>query len=165
MPKDNSLTTFLQFLKLGICKEGPIEGWGTIQSICTYPDDFPGTNYFMKKQPEQYLNDNRFFRKQLGIGVYLHDYYLFQSVVQGNRRLSTFIVVISCCRLKGVFDEKLYYLRVTNRQRSDEFKQTVLETASSMASTKQIKLRRSYQRMLKPQSHDNGPLAVNRKMK
>ncbi|NDV65213.1 hypothetical protein [Bacteroides sp. 224] len=157
------LSTFLQFLKLGICLKGPVEEWGRVETICACPNDVSSMEYFIRKTPEQYLNGNRFFRKQLGIGIYLHDYYLFNSVVLGNRRLSTFIVVISTCRLRGAFSERLYYLKVTNNQLSAEFKQTIMESMST--SNKQIRLRRSFGSIRKAQSHDNGPLAVNRKMK
>lgn len=136
-------STFLLLLKLGLWHSGHVQGWGRVEYLqptaaCPLPP----------------------VKKQLGIGIYLHGLYLLQSVVRGQRRVATFVMVISECRLRGAFEEKTHILKVTNALKAEEFKQLVYDSAPQ---ENRYKIRRHWGSIRQPQSHDNGVLAVNRR--
>ena len=155
-----SVSDFLMLLKLGIWNRGYVKDWGLIESIKVNKDGDLKNDCFIKKQPEDYLKTGCYFSKQLGTGLYLHDMHMPYSFAQDYSRICTHMMVISQCRLRGLFEEKIYYLKVTNRQSLSQFRQMVLDKFSP---PERRKLWGPFERIRPKSRYDSGHLSPHRK--
>lgn len=96
-----SISDFYLLLKLGLFRSGNVSGWGylSVNGI---------RSCFLRKPPEAYT-DNYRAKKQLGIGIYLLDLYLWQKSINDR---DTYILVISVNRNILSHNTKVYVLKL-----------------------------------------------------
>lgn len=158
-----TLSELYLLLKLGIWQSGNVDNWGLVQKIDVYPDGKTNKGCFVTKQPEEYKK-NEIIRTELRKGLYLLDMYSLdeqQTAKYNNKyKIYTYLIVISECRLKGTFEEHIYYLKITNYQTFEQFRKQLYDGV--------VPIKRSNWSPLKPKRRvsrfDNSPLnAVRRK--
>lgn len=126
--REYTLSDFYLYLKLGIWQTGMVEGWGLTRKVDVYPDGKTNKGCFVIKQPDEY--------KQVGMtetklrpGLNLLDMHLLdirQTDRYNNKyKIYNYLIVISECRLKGTFEENIYYLKVTNYQTLEQFRKII----------------------------------------
>ena len=159
-PETYSVSDFLKFLKLGLWSRGYVKDWGFIEKIKLSRDGYAKNDCFIKKWPEEYREKSWCFKKQLGIGLYLQDLYPLYAQVDGYSRICSHMLVISVCRLKGVFEEHIYYLKVTNRDSISEFKELIF---GKFSPPERRKLRGPFDRIRQLKRYDSGVLSPHRR--
>ena len=100
------------WVKLGIWDRGYVKDWGFIEKIKHGREGYAKNDCFIRKWPEEYRAKGWCFKKQLGVGLYFQDMYPLYAQVDGYSRICTHMLVISVCRLKGVFKGKLSVIPV-----------------------------------------------------
>lgn len=159
-PETYSVSDFLKFLKLGIWNRGFVKDWGFIENIKPGSDGYAKNDCFIKRLPHEYLDKGWCFKKQLGIGLYCHDLYPLYAQVDGYSRICTHMLVISECRLNGVFEERVYYLKVTNRDALSEFRELIF---GKFSPPDRRKLRGPFDRIRPKSRYDSGHLSPHRR--
>lgn len=130
--KQHTLSKFYLSLKLGIWTSGEVEGWGLVQNMDVCANGSTNKGCFVKKQPEEYKRGHTITKKQLSIGLNLLDIYLLEIEGSGRSKTYNYIAVISECRLKGAFEERIYFLKVTNYKTMSEFTTIILNSTSAV---------------------------------
>jgi len=157
-----TLSDFYLYLKLGIWHIGDVEGWGTVQKMDVYSNGLTNKGCFVIKQPQEYKK-SEITKTELQTGLYLLDMYPLDtgqtSKYNNKYKIYNYLVVISECRLKGTFEENIYYLKVTNYRSLEQFRKIINDGAQ---------VRRSNWSPIKPKRRvsrfDSSPLnSVSRK--
>lgn len=117
---------FYRYLKLGIWTSGIVDGWGFVQSIRVYADGTTNKGCFVPKMPKEYKEELQQSKQQLSIGLQLLDLHQLeeQQASKNNNKykIYTYMAIVSLCRLRGAYKEELFYLKVTNNEIFDTFR-------------------------------------------
>lgn len=127
-----TLSEFYLYLKLGIWQTGDVEGWGFVQRADIYSDGLTNKGFITLKQREEYKKDE-IIKTELHAGLCLVDMYpldIQQTSKYNNKyKIYNYLVVISECRLKGTFEENIYYLKITNYKPMEQFRKIINDGA------------------------------------
>jgi len=130
-----TLSDFYLYLKLGIWHTGDVDSWGLVQKINVIADGITNKGCFTIKQPKEYRTE-KINKTELHRGLYLLDLYpldIGQTSKYNNKyKIYNYLVVISECRLKGAFEEHIYYLKVTNNKPLEQFSKITGGGAATM---------------------------------
>lgn len=123
-----TLSNFYLYLKLGIWLTGNVEGLGLVQQVDIYSNGLTNKGFIPLNQPDEYRR-NEIIKTELQAGLYLLDVYplnIQQTSRYNNKyKIYNYLIVISVCRLNVLFEECIYYLKVTNYQSLEQFKKTI----------------------------------------
>ncbi|MFV0329218.1 MAG: hypothetical protein ACK5KL_05220 [Dysgonomonas sp.] len=135
--QEYTLSDFYLYLKLGIWQTGMVEGWGLTRKVDVYPDGKTNKGCIVIKQPDEYKKEG-ITKTELQIGLNLLDMYpldVQQTSKNNNKyKIYNYLIIISECRLKGTFDEQIYYLKVTNYQTLEQFRKIINDGAQARKS-------------------------------
>lgn len=152
-----TITDFYLFLKLGLWKTGSVANWGSISNVLVYRKvnnsgfvslgnksltqrDSP----LVTKRPVSYYQNLLYPKKQLGIGIYLLDFYLLAK--NNYNKESNYMMVISTCRSNLENKEYIYYLKVTNYLDILNFKAAIDNQETAQKRTSLFRRSISYRR-------------------
>jgi hypothetical protein len=107
-----TIQEFYLMLKLGLFRSGKVGNWGYI-SINKEP-------LYLKKPLEEYQN-RLYAKKQLGIGLYLLDFYLLEK---GADNRGVHMMVVSVCRTLSD-KERIYVLKLAGTHDATYLKEAV----------------------------------------
>lgn len=120
-----SLSEFFVYIKLGIWTSGNVIGLGLVEIMNIHPNSTTYKTYTLRKSPKQYLRDNLIIKRQLTIGLNLLDYYSIK--IENKEAENIHILVISECRLKGTFEDKILLFKVINYFTINKFEENILQ--------------------------------------
>lgn len=159
-----TLSDFYLFCKLGIWHSGNVEGWGLVEKIEVDADGLTNKGCFIVEKPEAYKDMAKIIGSELYAGLYLLDLRLLDiqktNKFNNKYKIYNYLVVISECRLWGVFGEHIYYLKVTNYQPLEQFRRQLYDgiATNKRSNWSPIKPKRNVRRF------DSSPLnSVTRK--
>lgn len=155
-----SVTDFLILLKLGIWNRGYVKDWGFIEQVVISSDKLAKNECFIRKLPEEYLRGTYKPGRQIGIGLNLLDIYLSYLYVEGYRRISTYVIVISKKSPISLVEDNLIYLKISNRFSLSEFKELMFTRFSRYD---QKKLWSPLGRIRQKNRYDSGVFSPHRK--
>lgn len=115
MKNSYTISEFYLLLKLGIFTGGNVANWGYIS-----PDK--GIVPLLRKPPESYRDE--LYKKQLGTGVYLLDFYLHSKK---SSKLGEYILVISVYHMTVPGKKKIHILNLTSERDTQFLKQAIME--------------------------------------
>lgn len=113
-----TLQEFYLYLKLGIWVTGIVDGWGLVRQAIMYPDGMTDKGCFITKKPNEYKDELQQNRQQLSIGLQLLDMYPLEerqtNKYNNKYKIYTHLAVVGDSRLRGAYEEQIYYLKITN---------------------------------------------------
>lgn len=127
-----TLQEFYLYLKLGIWTSGTVDGWGFVQQVTVYPDGMSNKGCFVLKMPKAYKDELQQSRQQLSAGLQLLDLYSLEeqqtSKYNNKYKIYSHLAVVGDCRLRGAYDEQIYYLKITNSDPITTFRTKIYDS-------------------------------------
>lgn len=128
-----TLKEFYRYLKLGIWTSGIVDGWGFVQRVRVYPDGVTNKGCVVSKMPNEYKDELQQSRLQLSIALQLLDLYSLEeqqtSKYNNKYKIYTHLAVVSQCKLRGAYDQHIYYLKITNNEPTSIFRTKVYDSS------------------------------------